>query len=121
MTTDTAAIAGGTFGMGSIDHYRRSSRARHPDDADKPCCIPRNPRGGTEKGSLDRGQAQFPVPRKVIKDGSFLRADSYCMRYRPAARRPHMIDTGMGHVGFRCVVRQPDVPPVGLEPTLGPF
>jgi formylglycine-generating enzyme len=27
------------------------------------------------------------------------------MRYRPAARRPQMIDTGMSHIGFRCVVR----------------
>jgi formylglycine-generating enzyme len=45
------------------------------------------------------------VPRKVIKGGSYLCADSYCMRYRPAARRPQMIDTGMSHIGFRCVVR----------------
>jgi formylglycine-generating enzyme len=39
----------------------------------------------------------------VVKGGSFLCADSYCMRYRPAARRPQMIDTGMSHIGFRCV------------------
>ena len=38
----------------------------------------------------------------MIKGGSFLCADSYCMRYRPAARRPQMIDTGMSHIGFRC-------------------
>ena len=42
------------------------------------------------------------MPRKVIKGGSHLCADSYCLRYRPAARRPQMIDTGMSHVGFRC-------------------
>jgi formylglycine-generating enzyme len=30
------------------------------------------------------------------------------MRYRPAARRPQMIDTGMSHIGFRCVVRDTD-------------
>jgi formylglycine-generating enzyme len=47
------------------------------------------------------------VPRKVVKGGSHLCADSYCMRYRPAARRPQMIDTGMSHVGFRCIWRQP--------------
>ena len=40
-----------------------------------------------------------------IKGGSFLCADSYCLRYRPAARRPQMIDTGMSHIGFRCVLR----------------
>ena len=78
---------------------------RHPAEVDKPCCIPRNPRGGRIGDSYDRRQPQFRVPRKVIKGGSYLCADSYCMRYRPAARRPQMIDTGMSHIGFRCVVR----------------
>lgn len=59
--------------------------------------------GGSERASLDPAQPQFAVPRKVVKGGSFLCADSYCLRYRPAARRPQMIDTGMSHVGFRCV------------------
>ena len=54
---------------------------------------------------LDPAQPQFKVPRKVVKGGSFLCADSYCLRYRPAARRPQMIDTGMSHIGFRCVSR----------------
>ncbi len=67
------------------------------------CCAPRNPRGPGVEGSYDPRQPQFRVPRKVIKGGSFLCADSYCRRYRPAARRPHMIDTGMSHIGFRCV------------------
>ena len=67
-----------------------------------PCCAPRDPRGGTPEDSLDPRQPQFRVPRKVIKGGSFLCADSYCLRYRPAARRPQMIDTGMSHIGFRC-------------------
>ncbi|WP_084557776.1 formylglycine-generating enzyme family protein [Hamadaea tsunoensis] len=67
------------------------------------CCAPANPRGGTAAASLDRRQPQFSVPRKVVKGGSHLCADSYCLRYRPAARRPQMIDTGMSHVGFRCV------------------
>ena len=83
---------------------------RHPDEVDKPCCIPRNPRGGAIEESYDMRQPQFRVPRKVIKGGSYLCADSYCSRYRPAARRPHMIDTGMSHIGFRCVVRSPDAP-----------
>jgi len=45
------------------------------------------------------------IPRGVVKGGSFLCADSYCRRYRPAARRPQPIDTGMSHIGFRCVRR----------------
>jgi formylglycine-generating enzyme len=42
----------------------------------------------------------------VIKGGSYLCADTYCLRYRPSARRPQMIDTGMSHIGFRCVRRE---------------
>ncbi|MFI6430642.1 formylglycine-generating enzyme family protein [Rhodococcus oryzae] len=79
---------------------------RHPDTTES-CCAPRNPRGPRRSESFDPRQPQFRVPRKVIKGGSFLCADSYCRRYRPAARRPQMIDTGMSHIGFRCVA---DVP-----------
>jgi formylglycine-generating enzyme required for sulfatase activity len=75
--------------------------ARHPSEPDKPCCVPVNPRGGEKETSMDPLQPQFRVPRKVIKGGSHLCADNYCLRYRPAARRPQMIDTGMSHVGFR--------------------
>jgi formylglycine-generating enzyme len=77
--------------------------ARRPDPAGSPCCVPSNPRGGSPCASLDPAQPQFKIPRKVIKGGSFLCADSYCRRYRPAARRPQMIDTGMSHIGFRCI------------------
>ncbi len=54
--------------------------------------------------SRDPSLPQFAIPRKVVKGGSFLCADDYCLRYRPAARRPQMIDTGMSHIGFRCVL-----------------
>jgi formylglycine-generating enzyme required for sulfatase activity len=75
--------------------------ARHPGDAG--CCVAHELRSrGSAEESVDPAQPQFPIPRKVVKGGSFLCADSYCMRYRPAARRPQMIDTGMSHVGFRC-------------------
>ncbi|HEX4008782.1 MAG TPA: formylglycine-generating enzyme family protein [Solirubrobacteraceae bacterium] len=73
------------------------------EPAGAPCCIPVNPRGGRPQDSYDPAQPQFRIPRKVLKGGSYLCADSYCLRYRPAARRPQMIDTGMSHVGFRCV------------------
>ena len=61
----------------------------------------------TEEGSLDPAQPQFRISRRVIKGGSFLCADIYCLRYRPAARRPQQIDTGMSHLGFRCVRSKP--------------
>ena len=80
--------------------------SHHPDDAASPCCVPANPRGGDPEGSRDPRQPQFRIGRRVIKGGSHLCADSYCLRYRPAARRPQMVDTGMSHVGFRCVRRE---------------
>jgi formylglycine-generating enzyme len=69
------------------------------------CCMAENPRGGDLDGSYDDAQPQFRVGRKVVKGGSHLCADSYCLRYRPAARRPQAVDTGMSHLGFRCVRR----------------
>jgi formylglycine-generating enzyme required for sulfatase activity len=58
-----------------------------------------------EADSYDPRQPQFRVARRVVKGGSFLCADDYCLRYRPAARRPQPVDTGMSHIGFRCVKR----------------
>jgi formylglycine-generating enzyme required for sulfatase activity len=77
-------------------------------DEEAGCCAPRDPRGVTLEESYDPRQPQFKVPRRVVKGGSFGCADSYCLRYRPAARRPQMIDTGMSHVGFRCILRPAD-------------
>lgn len=77
----------------------------HPAEATSPCCVPRDPRGGPEALSYDPGQPEIRIPRKVIKGGSYLWAPNYCRRYRPAARYPQMIDTGICHIGFRCIVR----------------
>jgi formylglycine-generating enzyme required for sulfatase activity len=62
--------------------------------------------GCCAEASYDPQQPQFRIPRRVVKGGSFLCADSYCKRYRPAARRPQPMDTGMSHIGFRCIVHQ---------------
>jgi formylglycine-generating enzyme len=71
---------------------------RHPDEVERPCCVPRNPR-------VTSPQLQEAIPRRVIKGGSHLCAPSYCLRYRPAARQGEAVDTSTGHIGFRCVVR----------------
>lgn len=72
----------------------------------KSCCTPAiNPRVTSPGGSFDECQPEIKIPRKVIKGGSHLCAPNYCLRYRPAARQPQMIDTGMSHIGFRCIVR----------------
>jgi len=71
------------------------------------CCVPANPRGGTKRESLDPANPDVPIPRKVLKGGSHLCAPSYCQRYRPAARHPQAVDSSTSHIGFRCVVRDP--------------
>ena len=40
---------------------------------------------------------------RVIKGGSFLCADDYCVNYRPSARRGQDIYSGTSNIGFRCV------------------
>ena len=69
------------------------------------CCAPVDPRGGRQERSYDPTQPEIRIPRKVIKGGSHLCAESYCRRYRPAARFPEPIDTSTSHLGFRCIVR----------------
>jgi formylglycine-generating enzyme required for sulfatase activity len=81
--------------------------SKHEPDATKACCIPQNPRGGTEANSHDPRQPNIKIPRKVLKGGSHLCAPNYCRRYRPAARHAQPVDTSTSHVGFRCVLRTP--------------
>lgn len=58
---------------------------------------------------LDSGMNQCYNPNnpyaqeRVIKGGSFLCADNYCVNYRPTARQGHAYDSGSSNVGFRCV------------------
>ena len=73
----------------------------------RPCCAPRNPRGGSEAESRDLGDPGRHFGRKVLKGGSHLCADNYCRRYRPAARYPQTIDTSTSHIGFRCARSDP--------------
>jgi formylglycine-generating enzyme required for sulfatase activity len=80
---------------------------RHQPYAESPCCGPSGMRGGPVDTSYDAAQPEVDIPRKVVKGGSFLCAPNYCRRYRPAARHAQMIDSGMSHIGFRCVVRTP--------------
>ena len=90
-----------------------SARGASQEATDSPCCGSAdqgtagriNPRGGAERDSFDPSQPEIRIPRKVLKGGSHLCAPNYCLRYRPAARIPQMIDTATSHIGFRCVVR----------------
>ncbi len=83
------------------DFYTQTHEGEHHG-----CCVPSNPRVESAAGSfdaLDPGGAH--IPRRVIKGGSHLCAPNYCLRYRPAARQPQMLETGMAHIGFRCIIR----------------
>jgi len=42
-------------------------------------------------------------PERVHRGGSFLCCVGYCFNYRPSARMGCTPDTGMSHLGFRCV------------------
>jgi formylglycine-generating enzyme len=58
-----------------------------------------NPQGpNTSYDPLEPG-----VPKKSIRGGSFLCNDSYCAGYRASSRMKSSPDSGMSHLGFRCV------------------
>jgi formylglycine-generating enzyme required for sulfatase activity len=79
--------------------------ARPGHEQEKPCCGAAPARTASIDESYDPAQPQFRIPRKVVKGGSHLCAPNYCLRFRPAARSPQMIDSSMSHLGFRCVAR----------------
>lgn len=64
-----------------------------------------NPAGPTASWSPNEPHAVL----RVTRGGSFLCHVSYCESYRPAARRGTSPDTGMSHIGFRCVVSKPEM------------
>jgi formylglycine-generating enzyme required for sulfatase activity len=80
------------------DWYRPDT---HAEMAKETFCS--NPQGPSESFSpVNRFQTE-----RVTKGGSFLCQESYCASYRPSARRGLPPDTGMSHVGFRCVSNAP--------------
>jgi formylglycine-generating enzyme required for sulfatase activity len=79
---------------------------RHSVDAEMGCCAPHNPKGAMIEASYDPSLPDVRIPRKVLKGGSHLCAPAYCRRYRPSARHAQAIDSGMSHIGFRCIIRE---------------
>ena len=61
----------------------------HADERPETRCDPKGPRSGDTR---------------VMRGGSYLCHDSYCNRYRVAARTQSTPDSTTGHVGFRCAV-----------------
>lgn len=59
------------------------------------------------QGAAKTFDPQEPYSIKhVTRGGSFLCASDYCVNFRPSARQGSAYDTGMSHIGFRCVVAQ---------------
>ena len=60
--------------------------------------------------SYDPSEPGVPVdaPKRVIRGGSFLCNESYCLSYRPSARRGADPYSPMSHVGFRLVKNAPE-------------
>jgi formylglycine-generating enzyme len=63
-----------------------------------------NPTGPASSFSINHPEQ---TSERVTKGGSFLCHASYCESYRPSARRGTPTDTGMSHIGFRCVKSAP--------------
>jgi formylglycine-generating enzyme len=81
------------------DLYRPDTYARQMLLAGKGAVIV-DPAG--PERSLDPRNPNAPESR-VHRGGSFLCNDSYCASYRPSARMAAPPDSGMEHLGFRCV------------------
>lgn len=56
------------------------------------------------EGSRDNPQGPPSGISKTIRGGSYLCHDSYCNRYRVAARSSNTPDSSTGNMGFRCAV-----------------
>ena len=54
-------------------------------------------------GARDNPQGPPSGQSKTIRGGSYLCHDSYCNRYRVAARTSNTPDSSTGNLGFRCV------------------
>jgi formylglycine-generating enzyme required for sulfatase activity len=64
------------------------------------------PQIGTAKNPTGPEHSFNPLqrpPERVQRGGSFLCCVGYCYNYRPGARLGCTPDTGMSHLGFRCV------------------
>lgn len=81
------------------DWYRADAFVRQAKGAS-----PTNPQGPAD--SFDPSEPGTPVnaPKHVTRGGSFLCNESYCLSYRPSARRGTDPYTSMSHLGFRLVL-----------------
>ncbi|MFN8663094.1 MAG: formylglycine-generating enzyme family protein [Thermomicrobiales bacterium] len=108
-TSPVGSYPGNGYGlldmMGNVWEWTADWYAVRPSPAPGEGNVPATGFASHCDASINPAQPHFRIPRRVVKGGSHLCAPSYCFRYRPAARQPMDIDTGMSHLGFRTVVR----------------
>ena len=63
-----------------------------------------NPRGPQSSYDPDDPFSPDDAPKRVIRGGSFLCDENFCMSYRPSARRCVDPYNPMSHIGFRLVM-----------------
>ncbi|HUH40386.1 MAG TPA: formylglycine-generating enzyme family protein [Castellaniella sp.] len=86
------------------DWYRADYFALQAQTGTSPIVDPQGP-----DDAFDPSVRGMPAdaPKRVIRGGSFLCNESYCLSYRPSARRGSDPYTPMSHVGFRLVKDAP--------------
>lgn len=94
-------MAGNVWEWTSDKFHPDTYQNRVADFSGGGCCA--NPQGPAS--SADPRNPYAPVSR-VNKGGSFLCHATYCESYRPSAKMGTPPDTGMSHLGFRCVATQ---------------
>lgn len=65
---------------------------------------PLDPAGPKDSFDPDDGNVPRNAPKRVVRGGSFLCSDTYCISYRASARRGNDPMNGMSHLGFRTVM-----------------
>jgi formylglycine-generating enzyme required for sulfatase activity len=88
----------------TADRFRHQAYAERTADLDpgEYCMNPAGPDVAADPRN------PLTADSRVQKGGSFLCHVSYCESYRPSARMATSPDSGMSHLGFRCVS---DAPP----------
>jgi len=78
------------------DYFARQAKAAGKRPID-------DPQGPDDSYDPDEPGVPANAPKRVIRGGSFLCDESYCLSYRPSARRGSDPYSPMSHIGFRLV------------------
>ncbi|UXU86157.1 formylglycine-generating enzyme family protein [Burkholderia sp. S-53] len=82
------------------DWYRSDQFQREAAAGDPPV----DPRGPADSYDPDDPGVPTNAPKRVTRGGSFLCNETYCLSYRPSARRGTDPYTSMSHLGFRLAM-----------------